>query len=102
MTTKAKTITVPLDEAVEVEGVTYSSLTLRRMKAGDALVGEGVESEAKTGFLMFAALAGVSVEVIQELDLEDFEKLTEAAIPMMGKSGAKALEEAKAKAKAAS
>ncbi|MFC6656516.1 phage tail assembly protein [Roseibium salinum] len=65
------------------------------MKAGDTLVAEGEESEARAGFKLYAALAGVPFEVIADLDLDDFMTLVEKAAPLMGKSGAGMLEDLK-------
>ena len=93
MSKKKTTVTVPLDYPVEVDGKTYSSLTLRRMKAKDALIAEGEKNEARAGYLMFAALAEVDIEVIEELDVDDLEHLSEKAAPLMGKSASKKLAE---------
>ncbi len=79
---------------VSHEGATYNELTLRRMKAGDSLVAEEHQSQAKAGMALFAAMAGVPVEVIMELDMDDFMDLTEKAAPLMGKSGLAMLKEA--------
>ncbi|SNY94050.1 Phage tail assembly chaperone protein, E, or 41 or 14 [Cohaesibacter sp. ES.047] len=87
-----KTVTVELDYPIEHEGKTISSLTFRRMKAKDSLVAEDTESQARAGIALFAALADVDVAVIEELDLEDFQKLAKAAEPLMGKIGAAAME----------
>jgi len=80
-----KTITVPLNAAVEHDGITYASLTFRPMKARDALVAEGEQSEVLAGFKLFAALADVPVEVILELDMIDLAKIGEEVAPLMGK-----------------
>ena len=92
-----KNITVNLDYPVEVDGREYKSLTFRRMKAKDSLVAEEMESQAQAGFALFASLADVDVDVIEELDLEDFQRLAEAVAPLMGKTGAAAVETLKMK-----
>lgn len=92
---KIKTVTVPLEYPVLHEGKEISELTFRRMKAKDALVAEGVESEARAGYLLFAALADVDVALIEELDVEDLETIGEKVIPLMGKSAAAKLTEVK-------
>lgn len=84
--TKVTSITVPLEYPVPYEGREIKELTFRRMKAKDALVAEGVESEALAGYLLFAALANVDVELIKELDVEDMETIGERIAPLMGKS----------------
>lgn len=68
------------------------------MKAKDALVAEGETNEAKAGYLLFAALADVDVRVIEELDIEDFEAVSEKVVPLMGKSAMAAVKAAKEKA----
>jgi hypothetical protein len=93
MTQKKTTQEVPLEYPVEHDGKTYDKLMLRRMRAGDTLVAEETESKAKAGFLMYAAMAGVPVEVIEGLDIDDLMALIEKAVPLMGKSGAGMLKE---------
>jgi hypothetical protein len=89
---KKTSVTVDLDYPLEHEGREVKSLSFRRMKAKDALVAEGENNQAKAGYLLFAALAGVDVDLIMELDIEDLEKIGEAITPLMGKSAAVALE----------
>jgi hypothetical protein len=97
---RVKSVTVDLVEPVTVEGREYTSLTFRRMKAKDTLVGEGEQNQTRVGYLMFAALAGVDVAVIEELDIEDLEAIGERIIPLMGKSAAEAAKAVKALAAA--
>ena len=89
---------VPLEYPFEYDGREIDSLTLRRMRAGDALVGEQTKDSAEAGYLLLARLADVDVEVIKNMDLEDFETAQEAMVDMMGKSARKAVEEATKKA----
>jgi hypothetical protein len=89
-------VTVDLDHPFNFEGREVKSLSFRRMKAKDALLGEGETNQTRVGWLLYAALAGVSVELIEELDIEDLEKIAEAIVPLMGKSAAKAAAEARA------
>ncbi|GAA5542413.1 phage tail assembly protein [Brucella sp. NBRC 113783] len=83
---KVTSVTVPLEYPVSYKGGEVRELTFRRMKAKDALVAEGVESEVLAGYLLFAALASVDVELIKELDVEDMEAIGERIAPLMGKS----------------
>ena len=89
-------LTVNLQYPVVFDGREITSLTFRRMKAKDALVAEGETSEARAGYALFAALAGVDVEVIEELDVADMEAIGEAIVPLMGKTVAGALRDARA------
>lgn len=83
--------TLKLQYPVTVNGVTYETLQLRRMKARDALIGEGETNQLLSGYKIFAALADVDVEVIKDLDMEDFNLLAEVAAPLMGKQAEQAL-----------
>ena len=81
-----KTITVTLAEPVEHDGKPYASLTLRKMKAKDLVAGDLVTGDTRKTFAIFASMAGVPIQVIEELDVDDFEKLGREAAPLMGKS----------------
>lgn len=87
MPAKVTSTTVDLEYPVTVDGTEYKSLTFRRMKAKDALSGEGETSEARAGFALFATLADVDIAVIEELDIEDLATIGEKVAPMMGKRG---------------
>lgn len=93
-----KTVDFPISEPVEHDGKTYATLTLRKMKAKDLVAGDLVSGDSRKAFAIFASMAGVPIQVIEELDIEDFEALGEAAVPLMGKSAAKAQAELVAKA----
>lgn len=90
-----QTITLDLDYPVTVGGMEYANLTFRRMKAKDALVAEEETNKARAGYLIFAALAGVDVSVIEELDIADLEKVGEAVVPLMGKSASATADKSK-------
>lgn len=89
MSKKVTSVTVDLEYPFDLDGHNYTKLTFRRMKAKDTLVAENTENNVKAGFLMFAALAGVDVDVIEELDADDLETIGEKVAPLMGKSTAK-------------
>lgn len=95
MSEKLKSVTVQLDFPVTHDGREIQSLTFRRMKAKDAFIAESEENKARAGYLLFAALAGVDVTLIEELDIEDLEKVSEAVVPLMGKSVGAVVEKAK-------
>ncbi|GGF38180.1 hypothetical protein GCM10011321_31400 [Youhaiella tibetensis] len=84
----APTLTLKLKHPVAFGDTQYKVLTLRRMKARDALVAEDEQNKIMAGYLMFAALANVPVEVILELDMEDLTELGKKVAPLMGKQGA--------------
>ena len=95
MTEKLQSVTVELDFPITHEGREIASLTFRRMKARDALAGEGIENEVRAGYAVFAALAGVDIALIEELDIEDLAKVGEEVKPLMGKRFAALAEKAK-------
>lgn len=94
MTKKLTSVTVQLEYPVEFDGREIKSLTFRRMKARDALAGEGIENDVRAGYAIFAVLAGVDVAVIEDLDIEDLTKVGEEVAPLMGKRLAGMIEKA--------
>lgn len=78
------------------DGQTYTTLTLRKMKAKDLVAGDLVTGEARKSFAIFASMAGVPIQVIEDLDIEDFESLGVKAAPLMGKMAAAAMAKAQA------
>lgn len=67
---------IELDYPVTVKATEYNSLKMRRPKVKDALAAEkaGV-TQAERETVLFANLCDVSPEVIEELDMKDYEKL---------------------------
>lgn len=88
-----KSVTVKLLFPVTWDGQEYSELTFRRMKVRDSLVAEDEKDEERAGLLLFAKLANVPVEVLEELDIEDFAEVGAAIVPLMGKRAAELLKE---------
>jgi NAD(P)H-flavin reductase len=76
---------VPLLVPVEHDGKTYAELTLHRMKVRDTLVAEDELDDERAGLMVFARMARVPLDVILDLDFEDFTEVTAAAVPLMGK-----------------
>lgn len=83
--TEKKTVTFTPNEPIDYNGNSYPSLTLRKMKAKDLVAGDLVQGDARKGFAIFASMAGVPIGVIEELDIDDLERLNEVAAPLMGK-----------------
>lgn len=98
MTNTAKTASLTLATPVTVEGQAYTQLTFRRMKARDALAGEGETNQVMAGYKLFAALADVPLDVILELDMEDLTEVGAVVAPLMGKRAAAKMAEEMAKA----
>lgn len=73
-----KTTTVDLRHPKTVEGVTYSTLTMRRALAGDSADAQregGTAAEIE--MRLFANLCEVTPTVIRQLDLGDYQRLQE-------------------------
>ena len=92
--TATHTLLVP----VEPDGKCYTELTFRRMKARDTLVSEDNDSQIMAGYLMFAAMADVPVDVILELDMDDLDAVGEIVTPLMGKQAVARMALARAEA----
>lgn len=91
-------VTVQLASPVTHDGKSYSSITLRKMKAKDLVAGDLVEGENRRGFAILASVAEVPVAVIEELDIEDFAQLNEALTTLVGKRAAAAMAKAQSAA----
>lgn len=78
-------VTVELAYPIEWSGQRFEKLTFRRMKARDALIGEGDDNQTRVGYKLFGELAGVPWEVIGDLDIDDLQNITEKVKPLMGK-----------------
>lgn len=79
------TITMQLGLPVEYQGKTYTSLTFRKLKAKDLVASDLVDGEVRKSIAIFASNAGVPMGVIEELDLDDFERIGEEIRPLLGK-----------------
>lgn len=85
-------VTVPFDGEPPVhDGKTYTEVTLRKMKAKDLIAADLVQGQSRKSFAIFASMADVPIQVIEQLDMDDFDKLSEKATPLMGKSAEKAV-----------
>ena len=93
----SSTVTFTPETPPEHDGKPYPVLTLRKMKAKDLVAGDLVSGETRKAFAIFASMAGVPIQVIEDLDIEDFERLGEVATPLMGKTAMAALKAALAK-----
>lgn len=94
--TDVKTVTVQLDAPVTVGEKTYASLTFRKMKAKDLVAQDLVKGEQRQSMALFASMAGVPIGVIEELDVDDYEKLALEVAPLLGKSAMAAMAAVKA------
>lgn len=86
---RVDSITVTLDVPVTFKDRTYSELTFGRRKAKHLLKMDAVKGEIAKSFALYAAMADVPFQVIEELDGDDYERIAEETLPLMGKSVAK-------------
>lgn len=84
----SNTVTVPLTEPVEYQGKRYTELTFRKLKVRDLTAADLVEGEVRKGIALFASNAGVPVGMIEEISVEDFERINREAQPLLGKPAA--------------
>lgn len=89
--TQGSTITIKLDAPVSFNGETFDALTLRKLKAKDLVAADLATGDAQRAIAIFASMAGVPVQVIEEMDVDDFERLGAEAAPLMGKSATAAM-----------
>lgn len=93
------TVTVTFEgEVPEHDGKKFPSVTLRKMKAKDLVAADLVTGQSRKSFAIFASMASVPIQVIEALDMDDFDKLSQEATPLMGKSAEKAVAKAAAEA----
>lgn len=64
---------------VTISGLTYETINIRRPKVRDRLAVERIKkTDAEKEIALIANLTEVTVEVIEELDLADYNKVQEA------------------------
>lgn len=83
------TVTFTPTAPIKIGDKTYPTLTLRKMKAKDRVAADLVNGESRKTFAVYASMADVPIQVIEELDNDDFDRLEELAAPLVGKSLAK-------------
>jgi hypothetical protein len=66
-----------LDYPVTIDGKTYSDLAIRRPKLIDVMIADKQKSDYEKEVTLLSNLCGVSPNVINEMDLKDYESLRE-------------------------
>lgn len=97
---KSKTITFTPSEPIEAGGETYEKLTFQRMRVRHMVAMDKVSGALRKTTALFASMADVPIQVIDELDMDDFERLSEEVAPLMGNSARSLVKSAKAEAEA--
>lgn len=101
MSNKPKTITFTPSEPVEAGGETYEKLIFQRMRVRHMVAMDKVAGEVRKTTALFASMADVPIQVIDELDIDDFERLSKEVEPLMGNSARSLVEKTRAEAEAA-
>lgn len=79
-------IVVPLKYPFEVKQRRYTELVVRRARAGDLRALDQQTTDYGRAARLVALLTGVTDAVVDELDGEDFGRVSEVAIKLLGKS----------------
>lgn len=77
-----------LDWPVEFKGEKIEALTFRRRKAKDLVAMDAVKGDMAKTMAMYASMCGKPLPVIEDMDADDFERMVEATLPLMGKTAA--------------
>lgn len=67
-------------------GKSYPVLSMRKMKAKDLVSADLVAGDTRKVFAVIASMADVPIQVIEDLDGDDYDRLEELVKPLMGKS----------------
>lgn len=78
-------VVVPLQYPFEMKRTKYTELVIRRPKAGDLRSLDDTTGDYSRGARLVAQLAGVTDAVVDELDAEDFARVSEVAVAQLGK-----------------
>lgn len=90
---KPKTLTFTPEEPIHVGNAVHETLTFERLRVRHMVAMDKFEGKMRKTVAMFAAMADVPMPVIEELDMDDFERLSEELVPLMGKSARSLVEE---------
>ncbi|WP_298981585.1 phage tail assembly protein [uncultured Roseibium sp.] len=87
---KTASVTLPLvialSEAVSVNDVDYTELTFKRKrKVRDLLAADAHTGQLNKVNAVYASMAGVPIDVILDLDADDYDDLESRIEPLMGK-----------------
>jgi len=69
--------TLTLGYPVTLEGKTYSELSVRRPKLIDVMIADKQKTDYEKEVTLLSNLCGVAPNVINEMDLKDYESLRE-------------------------
>lgn len=90
MDDSAKTVTLPLDRPIEVDGKTVSELTLRRPLVRDLIVAERQPGQIGQEAALLALCSGIPFEAVGRLDADDYRRVVaegDAAFTGGGETG---------------
>lgn len=78
-------VVVELDDPVEWKGETHTRLTFGPLKAKHMALSDSFKGRVQKHMAMIAGMGNVPIQVIEELTADDYEKVCEVTIPLMGK-----------------
>lgn len=81
---KIKQVVFKPSEPLEYAGKTYAELTFKRPKVGHMVAMDAVTGDMEKSMAFLAAMAGVPLPVLLELDLEEIDRLNSELEPMTG------------------
>lgn len=84
----ADTVDFRLDYPVEFKGEKIEVLTFRRRKARDLVAMDAVKGDMTKTLAMYASMCGKPLPVIEDMDADDFERMLQETLPLMGKAAA--------------
>ncbi len=86
MTERLEFLDFTLETPVTVNGETHEVLHLKRQRGKDLVVMDKFQGQLQRSYAMYASMADVTLPVIEAMDGDDIERLTEEAVPLLGKS----------------
>lgn len=98
---KMRELKFTLEEPLEFNGVTYAELTLVRCKGKHLKRTDGAKGPNGVALALFAAMASIPLPAMEEIENDDFQRLSIEAAPLLGKSAVAALAAAAAEEEAA-
>ncbi|PCJ57848.1 MAG: hypothetical protein COA65_08880 [Rhodospirillaceae bacterium] len=79
-------VTIKLNHPVEHNGETIDEITLRRPKVKDLRKLDAIKGEVEKGVHLVSKLASLPSAVVDEIDAEDFVKISEQVADFLGGS----------------
>lgn len=79
-----KTVTVQLTTPVEHGGKTFNEFTFRQARTRDLVTMDKVQGQMAQTVALFALMADVTIDVMKEVTVADFNRIAVEAAPLVG------------------